>query len=100
LAALARARPGSARQAPADNASIVSAAGLRIADLTSAYIDKMSEEVLSAYEAEKENWLRNLSVARAARVQAVLKGQRVDVGSSEAILGYRLRQPRRRGVLG
>jgi hypothetical protein len=75
-----------------DNASIVSAAGMRIADITSTYIDKVSEEVLSAYEAEKENWLRNLSVARAARVQAVLKGERVDVDSSEAILGYRLRQ--------
>jgi DNA-binding PucR family transcriptional regulator len=75
-----------------DNVSIVSAAGLRIADITSAYIDKVSEEMLSAYEAGKENWLRNLSVARAARVQALLRGERVDVDSSEAILGYRLRQ--------
>src|ERR1700678_897741 len=75
-----------------DNASIISAAGLRIADITSAYIDKVSEELLSAYEAEKEGWLRNLGVARAARVQALLRGERVDVASSEAILGYRLRQ--------
>ena len=52
----------------------------------------MSEELLSAYEAEKEGWLRNRSVARAARVQALLRGERVDVASSEAILGYRLRQ--------
>jgi PucR C-terminal helix-turn-helix domain/GGDEF-like domain len=75
-----------------DNASIVSAAGLRIADITSAYIDKVSEELLSAYEAGKENWLRNLSVARAARIQALLRGERVDVDASETILGYRLRQ--------
>ncbi len=75
-----------------DDASIVSAAALRIADITSAYIDKVSEELLSAYEAEKENWLRNRSVARAARVQALLRGERVDLVSSEAILGYRLRQ--------
>jgi DNA-binding PucR family transcriptional regulator len=75
-----------------DNASIVSAAGLRIAEITSAYIDKVSEELLSAYEAEKEGWLRNLGVARTARVQALLRGERVDVDSSEAILGYRLRQ--------
>jgi len=52
----------------------------------------VSEEVVSAYEAEKENWLRNLSVARAARVRTLLRGERVDVDSSEAILGYRLRQ--------
>jgi DNA-binding PucR family transcriptional regulator len=75
-----------------DNASIVSAAGLRIAEITSAYIDKVSEELLFAYEAGKESWLRNLGVARAARVRALLRGERVDVASSEAILGYRLRQ--------
>ena len=40
-----------------DNASIVSVAGLRIADTTAAYIDQVSEELVSAYEAEKETWL-------------------------------------------
>ena len=75
-----------------DNASIVTAAGLRIADTTAAYIDQVSEELVSAYEAEKETWLRNLSAARAARVRALLQGERVDVDASEAILGYRLRQ--------
>jgi len=75
-----------------DDASMVSAAGMRIAGTTAAYIDKVSEEVLLAYEAEKENWLRNLSVARAARVRALLSGERVDTDSTETILGYRLRQ--------
>ena len=77
-----------------DDAQLVSAAGLRIADITAAYIDRVSEELVSAYEGEKENWLRNLSAARAARVRALLRGERVDVevDSSEAILGYRLRQ--------
>ena len=75
-----------------DDASIISAAGLRIADITAAYIDRISEELVSSYEAERENWLRNLSAARAARVRALLNGERVDVASSEAILGYRLRQ--------
>src|SRR5580704_3665268 len=75
-----------------DNAAVVSLAGLRIAAVLASYIDKVSEEVVSAYESEKENWLRNQSVARAARVRALLKGEQVDVSSSEAILGYRLRQ--------
>ena len=74
------------------DASLISATGLRIADRTAAYIDRVSEELVSAYEGEKENWLRNLSVARAARVRALLRGERVDVESSEAVLGYRLRQ--------
>ena len=102
LAALLRAyRIGSARfqdwcleelGRSTDSASVISAAGLRIAEVTAAYIDRVSEEVVSAYEAEKENWLRNLSAARAARVRALLSGARIDLGSSEAILGYRLRQ--------
>ena len=75
-----------------DDAAVISAAGLRIARILAAYIDQVSEELVSAYESEKENWLRNQSVARAARVRALLKGEQVDVSSSEAVLGYRLRQ--------
>ena len=75
-----------------DNAAVVSAAGLRIASILYSYIDQTSEEVVSAYESEKENWLRNQSAARAARVRALLRNEPVDVDSSEAILGYRLRQ--------
>jgi hypothetical protein len=75
-----------------DSAPTVSAAGLRIAGILAAYIDRVSEEVVSAYESAKESWLRNLSVARASRVRALLRGEQVDVDSSEAILGYRLRQ--------
>jgi len=75
-----------------DDAAIVSAAGLRIAETTAAYIDRVSEELVAAYEAEKENWLRNRSAARAARIRALLRGDRVDVDASEAVLGYHLRQ--------
>jgi DNA-binding PucR family transcriptional regulator len=75
-----------------DDAAVVSDAGLRIAETTAAYIDRVSEELVAAYEAEKENWLRNLSAARAARVRALLTDERVDVDASEVILGYRLRQ--------
>jgi len=75
-----------------DNASVISSAGQRIAAVTATYIDRVSEDVVSAYEAEQENWLRNLSVARAARIRALLSGGRIDLDSSEAILGYRLRQ--------
>jgi DNA-binding PucR family transcriptional regulator len=78
--------------AQTDDASVISPAGLRIAETTAAYIDQVSEELVSAYETEKEHWLRNLSAARAARVRSLLQGDQVDVDSSEAILGYRLRQ--------
>jgi len=75
-----------------DDAAVISAAGLRIAGIVASYIDQVSEEVVSAYEFEKENWLRNQSAARGARVRALLKGEQVDVNASEVILGYRLRQ--------
>jgi hypothetical protein len=71
-----------------DDASLVSAAGMRIAGILAAYIDKVSEEMLFAYESEKDSWLRNWSVARAARVRALLSGDRADLDSAEAILGY------------
>jgi DNA-binding PucR family transcriptional regulator len=75
-----------------DSASIVSATGMRIAGTLNAYIDQVSEELVSAYEAEKEKWLRNQSAARAARVRALLRNEQPDVAASEAILGYRLQQ--------
>ena len=75
-----------------DNALLISTAGLHIAGTLASYIDKVSEEVVSAYELEKENWLRNQGVARAARVRALLRNEPVEVDASEAILGYRLRQ--------
>jgi hypothetical protein len=52
----------------------------------------VSEEIVTAYETEKGSWLRNLSISRAARVHAILRGMQVDTDSAEAVLGYRLRQ--------
>jgi DNA-binding PucR family transcriptional regulator len=75
-----------------DDPAILSAAGLRIAETTAAYIDQVSEELVAAYQAEREHWLRNLSAARAARVRSLLDGDPVDIDAAEAILGYRLRQ--------
>jgi hypothetical protein len=74
------------------DAPMVSAVALRLSELTAEYIDRISEELVSSYEHEKENWLRNRSAARAARVRALLNDEHTDVDSTEAILGYRLRQ--------
>jgi DNA-binding PucR family transcriptional regulator len=75
-----------------NDVSLLSATGLHLAEVTASYIDRISEEVVVAYETEKEDWLRNQSAARGARVRALLRGEQVDVDSAEAILGYRLRQ--------
>jgi PucR C-terminal helix-turn-helix domain/GGDEF-like domain len=75
-----------------DDATEVSAAGIRMAEVTATYIDRVSELLVTAYEAEKGSWLRNLGAARASRVRALVGGERVDVAAAEAVLGYRLRQ--------
>jgi DNA-binding PucR family transcriptional regulator len=72
-----------------DDAAVVSAAAMRMAEVTATYIDGVSEQVVAAYEAERANWLRNLG---AARVRALVSGERVDLDAAEAVLGYRLRQ--------
>jgi len=56
------------------------------------YIDQTSEEMVAAYAQAQENWLRNRSAARAARIRGLLAGGRIDEGAAEATLGYRLRQ--------
>ena len=79
-----------ARQAP--DAEMISAATLRMSKIVAAYIDQVSEQMVAAYADERENWLRNRSAVRAARVRDLLSGERVDVSAAESALGYRLRQ--------
>jgi hypothetical protein len=79
-----------ARQA--DGAEMISAATLGMSRTVAGYIDQTSEEMVSAYTRERENWLRNRSAAQAARIRDLLSGERIDVAAAEATLGYRLRQ--------
>ena len=75
-----------------DDPETITATVQSTARLVAGYIDQVSEEMVAAYSAERENWLRNCSAARAGRVRDLLSGQRVDVSATEATLGYRLRQ--------
>jgi DNA-binding PucR family transcriptional regulator len=75
-----------------DDAGTVAETVRSITGLVAGYIDQISEEMVTAYSQERENWLRNRSAARAARVRDLLSGARIDVNATEATLGYRLRQ--------
>jgi PucR C-terminal helix-turn-helix domain/GGDEF-like domain len=75
-----------------NDAQMVTAATLGMSEIVAGYIDQTSEEIAAAYTRERENWLRNRSAARAARIRDLLSGQRVNVGATEATLGYRLWQ--------
>ena len=79
-----------ARQA--GNAEMISAATLSMSRVVAGYIDQTSEEMVVAYGQARENWLRNRSAARAARIRDLLAGGRIDLAATEATLGYRLRQ--------
>jgi DNA-binding PucR family transcriptional regulator len=76
----------------AGDAEMISAATLSMSRMVAGYIDQTSEEMVSAYALARENWLRNRSAARAARIRDLLAGGRIDVSAAEATLGYRLRQ--------
>jgi hypothetical protein len=76
----------------ASNAEMISAATLSMSRIVAGYIDQISEKMVTAYAQERENWLRNRSAARAARIRDLLSGERIDVSAAEVTLGYRLRQ--------
>ncbi|HEY6498623.1 MAG TPA: helix-turn-helix domain-containing protein [Streptosporangiaceae bacterium] len=76
----------------ASDAELITAATLSMTKIIAGYVDQTSEEVVAAYTSEREHWLRKRSAARAARVRALLAGERVSVSATEATLGYRLRQ--------
>jgi DNA-binding PucR family transcriptional regulator len=71
---------------------MLTAATLAMSKIVAGYVDQTSEEIVAAYTRERDHWLRNRSTARAARIRDLLSGQRVNVSTAEATLGYRLRQ--------
>jgi DNA-binding PucR family transcriptional regulator len=75
-----------------DNAQMITATTLDMSKIVAGYVDQTSEEIVAAYTRERENWLRNRSAARAARIRDLLSGARTDVRAAEITLGYRLRQ--------
>jgi hypothetical protein len=74
------------------DAHMLTATTLGMSKIVAGYVDQTSEEIVAAYTRERENWLRNRSAARAARIRDLLSGQRVNVSATEATLGYRLCQ--------
>jgi DNA-binding PucR family transcriptional regulator len=74
------------------DARMVTSVTMEISAIVAGYVDQTSEEIVASYARERENWLRNRSAVRTARVRELLSGQRVDVDAAEAALGYRLRQ--------
>jgi DNA-binding PucR family transcriptional regulator len=63
----------------------------RALTVTFAFIDRVTQQVVSAYQEERDRWLLNRSAMRAARVRALLDGTGTELDATETALGYRLR---------
>ena len=74
------------------DAEMIIATTLSLSRILAAYTDQTSEEMVAAYTQERENWLRIPNAPRTARIRDLLSGERVSVSTTEAALGYRLRQ--------
>jgi DNA-binding PucR family transcriptional regulator len=72
--------------------SVALAAGRIMVDTTFRYIDRISEQVVSAYESERVQWLANRNTVRNAMIEELLRGDQVDLAVAEGALSYRLRQ--------
>jgi DNA-binding PucR family transcriptional regulator len=64
----------------------------RLLEISFGYVDRTSEQVVLAYQLERDNWMITQTTVRAGRVQAVLSSAELDVDATEVALGYRLRQ--------
>jgi DNA-binding PucR family transcriptional regulator len=61
-------------------------------DTTFRYIDRISEQLVTAYESERVRWLANRNTVRRAMIEELLRGDPVDLAVAEGALSYRLRQ--------
>jgi PucR C-terminal helix-turn-helix domain/GGDEF-like domain len=64
----------------------------RLIEQTLGYIDRILEQMIVAYQHERDRWLLTQGAVRASRVRAVLEHEKVDTARIEAALGYRLDQ--------
>jgi DNA-binding PucR family transcriptional regulator len=78
-------------RADVDSATVAAAAE-ELSTVAFAYVDRISEEVVAAYQQEHDNWMRNRTAARSARVTALLGNSVADLVEVEKTLNYRLDQ--------
>lgn len=72
---------------------LITQAAAELADRSFAYVDTVSEQVVLAYQDERDRWLANKMAVRTARVKSILAGRSVELRDTESALGYPLDQP-------
>jgi DNA-binding PucR family transcriptional regulator len=76
-------------RADVDSATVAAAAE-ELSTVAFAYVDRISEEVVAAYQQERDDWMRNRTAARSARVMSLLGNTVGDLVEVEKTLNYRL----------
>jgi DNA-binding PucR family transcriptional regulator len=73
-----------------DDSALMGEMMRRALTVTFLFIDRVTQQVITAYQEERDRWLLNRSAVRAARVRALLDGDG-GLDENEDSLGYRLR---------
>ena len=55
------------------DSTTVAAAAEKLSTVAFAYVDRISEEVVAAYQQERDDWMRSRTAARSARVTALAR---------------------------
>ncbi|MFC7504210.1 PucR family transcriptional regulator [Nocardioides sp. GCM10030258] len=61
-------------------------------DVTFHYIDRITEQVIAAYETERKKWLAHQNTVRTQLLEQLLAGEPIDAVTAETTLGHRMRQ--------
>ena len=69
-------------------ANEVADAAMALSSFTFSFIDRVSEQVVTAYLRERDTWMRHRNTLRLARVQALLDGRNSDAEELEAVSGF------------
>ncbi len=64
----------------------------RISEITFGYVDWITQQVVSTYQAEHDRWMENQSSLRALRVRELLDGADLDVDAVTTAIRYPLRR--------
>lgn len=73
---------------------LLTAVTQRFAAANFAYIDRVTEQVLEAYEEERDRWLQHRNATREALIHDLLHANPSDLARTETTLGYQLSRRR------
>ena len=76
-----------ARKATAEE---VAEAARDLSSATFGFVDLVAEEVVAAYQAERDDWMHRRNASRLATITAVLEARAGESGDAETALGYEL----------